>query len=212
MNKVIIVEDDRIIRRSLCRAPWKQHGFVLAGEAANGESALALIEKEQPQVVISDITMPFMNGLEMAKIIKKTSPHTKVIFLTGYEDFKYAQEAVKLKAFDYLLKPVKVENLIEKVENAAAESNREMKKEKRFVDSLPLLEQKFLRKMTNIQDAPSTIDIEKELFELGVHLEGPYYSVMLINIASSTEEKDDKLKQKLSEIVYDFLLTIKMGT
>ena len=114
MDKVVIVEDDRIIRRSLSIAPWKQHGFVLAGEAADGESALEIIEKEQPQVVVSDISMPFMNGLDMARSIKETSPHTKVIFLTGYEDFKYAQKAVQLKAFDYLLKPVKISDLIGK--------------------------------------------------------------------------------------------------
>jgi len=211
MNKVIIVEDDRIIRRSLCRAQWQEHGFVLAGEASNGESASELIEKEQPQVVISDISMPFMNGLEMAKVIKETSPHTKVIFLTGYEDFKYAQEAVKLKAFDFLLKPVKMAELIEKVKHAAAECNREMKKERRFVDSLPLLEQELLRKLTYKQDEASTIDVEKELSELGIQLEGPQYAVMLIHIASSDEAEDDEVKQKITKLVDDLFAENKNG-
>lgn len=211
MNKVIIVEDDRIIRRSLSRAPWQEHGFVLAGEATNGESAIELIEQEQPHVVISDISMPFMNGLEMAKVIKETSPHTKVIFLTGYEDFKYAQEAVKLKAFDFLLKPVKMDELIEKVEHAAAECNREMKKERRFVDSLPLLEQKFLRKLTDKQDGVYTIDVEKELSELGVQLEGPKYAAVLIHIASTDDVEDDGVKQKISQFVDDLFVEQKNG-
>lgn len=203
MNKVIIVEDDRIIRRSLCSVPWKEHGFILAGEATNGENAIELIEKEQPQVVISDITMPFMNGLEMAKLIRETSPHTKVIFLTGYEDFKYAQEAVKLKAFDYLLKPVKMAELIEKVKKAGAESNREVDKEKRFVDSLPLLEQRLLRKMMSTQNEESIIDIEKELVELGMKLEGPYFAAMLIHLNSSDEEEEVENKKKLTEILFE---------
>lgn len=211
MNKVIIVEDDRIIRHSLCRAPWQEHGFVFAGEATNGESAIELIGKVQPQVVISDISMPFMNGLEMAKVIKDTSPYTKVIFLTGYEDFKYAQEAVKLKAFDFLLKPVKIDELIEKVKNAAAECNREMKKERRFVDSLPLLEQNFLRKLTYKQDGESTIDVEKELLELGVQLEGPQYAVMLIHIASSDEVESGEVKQKVTKLIDNLFAENKNG-
>ena len=181
MNKVIIVEDDRIIRRSLSRAPWKEHGFKLAGEAADGESALDLIEREQPQVVVSDISMPFMNGLEMARLIKGTSPHTKVIFLTGFEDFKYAQEAVQLKAFDYLLKPVKIDDLFEKVKNAAEECNKDIANERRFVESLPLLQQQFLRKLAN-QDGASIVDIEQELADLGIQLEGPFYNVLLLNV------------------------------
>lgn len=211
MNKIIIVEDDRIIRRSLCRAPWKEHGFILAGEAANGEIAIELIEQEQPQVVISDISMPYMNGLEMAKVIKETSPHTKVIFLTGYEDFKYAQEAIKLQAFDYLLKPVKMEKLIEKVKKATAEYDREMKVEKRWVDSLPLLQQRLVRKMTNKQDRTSSIDVERELLELGIQLEGPYYAAMLLNITSSDDEDEDRNKNKLIEIVPSFITENKNG-
>ena len=71
MYKLIVVEDDRIIRRGICQSiNWDEHGFVVAGEAGDGEVALGLIEKEQPQVVISDINMPFMDGLEMAKKIK----------------------------------------------------------------------------------------------------------------------------------------------
>ena len=199
MNKVIIVEDDRIIRRSLSMAPWKEHGFLLAGEAADGESALDLIEKEQPQVVISDISMPFMNGLDMARSIKETSPHTKVIFLTGFEDFKYAQEAVQLKAFDYLLKPVKIDDLIEKVKNAAEECNREIANERRFVESLPLLQQRFLQKLAN-QDGASVVDIEKELADLGIQLEGPFYNVLLLNV-----KEDDKAR--VTEIISETLST-----
>lgn len=204
MNKVIVVEDDRIIRRSICNAPWEENGFILAGEAPDGESALALIEREQPQVVISDITMPFMNGLEMAKIIKVTSPQTKVIFLTGYEDFKYAHEAIKLQAFDYLLKPIKIENLIKKAQSAAIEYEKEMKKEQRFRDTLPLLQHKFLQKLTNNKEGNTDLDIEKELLELGVELDGPTYTSMLV-LFTAQSEKDELLKMQITKIIQNLL-------
>lgn len=196
MNKIIIVEDDRIIRRSICNAPWEENGFILAGDAPDGESALALIEREQPQVVISDITMPFMNGLEMAKMIKGTSPWTKVIFLTGYEDFKYAQEAIKLQAFDYLLKPIKIEALIEKAKSAAIEYEKEMQKEQRYHDSLPLLQQRFMQKITKNNHDDAEIDIEKELSALGIELEGPFFTAMIVNY-TSVNTSEEVIKEEI---------------
>jgi len=79
VKKVVIVEDDQIIRRSLSRAPWKEHDFKVVGEAKNGEKAIKIIEVEQPEVVVSDINMPFMDGIEMAYLIIEISTNTKVI-------------------------------------------------------------------------------------------------------------------------------------
>ncbi len=200
MHKVIIVEDDRIIRRSLCQAPWEQHGFIVAGEASNGETAVELISKEQPQVVVSDINMPFMNGLEMAKTVKKTSPQTRIIFLTGYEDFNYAKQAVKLQAYDYLLKPVNVDELIDKASDAAAEWTLEMRKEKKFEDSLPLLQQQFLQKLTQEEAETKGMDVETELLDLGIELLGPFYTVLLIHAKESQTEKESELKQVLQHL------------
>lgn len=200
MYKVIVVEDDRIIRRSICNAPWEKNGFILAGEAPDGESALNIIEKEQPQVVISDITMPFMNGLEMARMIKITSPKTKVIFLTGYEDFKYAQEAIKLQAYDYLLKPIKIEKLIEKAKSAAAKYEEEMQREKRYQDTLPLLQYSLLQRIMRSREGQVNLDIEKELYELGVELNGPIYMAMLVNFTLNSE-KDERVKTKISQVI-----------
>lgn len=208
MHKVIIVEDDRIIRRSLCKAPWEQHGFVVAGEASNGEVAVELINEVQPQVVVSDINMPFMNGLDMAKLVKETSPHTKIIFLTGYEDFNYAKQAVKLQAYDYLLKPVNVEELIEKASNAAAEWELEMRKEKKVEESLPLLQQKFLHKLTQEPEIHEEIDVESELTDLGIELLGPYYTVLLIHINENDIKVETEQKRLLHHLISPILGTL----
>ncbi|WP_042461646.1 response regulator [Neobacillus dielmonensis] len=187
MHKVIVVEDDRIIRRGLCQAiPWEKHGFFVAGEAADGAMALDLIKKEQPQVVVSDINMPFMSGLEMAKHVKEVSPDTKIIFLTGYEEFKYAQEAIKLKAFDYLLKPVTGEQLLEKAKEAVAEWEAKMLNEKRIHESLPLLQQSFFQRLA--EEGDRQMDIEQELSDLGIQMAGPYYSVILLQYNKEGEK------------------------
>ncbi|MEH7011868.1 response regulator [Neobacillus niacini] len=207
MHKVIVVEDDRIIRRGICQAiPWGEHGFVVAGEAGDGEVALELIEKEQPQVVVSDINMPFMSGLEMAKHIKERSPETRIIFLTGYEDFKYAQEAVKLKAFDYLLKPVDSEYLLKKAKEAAADWEKERVKEKRINESLPLLQQKFFQKL--IREGEYRIDVEKELLGLGVQMEGPFFAVILVKNTLELDLERHFFKEKIMSFTTSYFRDI----
>nr|WP_106783478.1 response regulator [Lysinibacillus timonensis] len=202
MYKVIVVEDDRIIRRGICQSiKWEEHGFIIAGEAGDGEMALDLIEKEQPQVVISDINMPFMDGLEMAKKIREISPDTRIIFLTGYEDFKYAQQAVKLKVYDYLLKPVQSEQLLHKVKEAAADWELETKKQKRMIESLPYLQRKFFHDL--MKGGEKWMDMEKELAELGIELEGPEYAAVLIH---SPIGFHDECKRMIREILSTFFL------
>ena len=203
MYKIIVVEDDQIIRRGICQAiPWEENGFVIAGEASDGEIGLALIEKEQPHVVISDINMPFLNGLEMVKQLKDKMPETRFIFLTGYEDFTYAQQALQLKAFDYLLKPVDASHLLQKVKEATTEWEKIIEKEKKITYSMPLLQQKFFRKLT--QNGDERLDVEKGLADLGIHIEGKYYSIMLLNFLYQSEEHSSALKEKLIDLTSNY--------
>ncbi|WP_307338264.1 response regulator [Metabacillus malikii] len=196
---MIVVEDDRIIRRGICQSiNWEEQGISIVGEAGDGEVALELIAKEQPQVVVSDINMPFMDGLEMGKKIKELSHATRIIFLTGYEDFKYAQEAIKLKAFDYLLKPVDSELLLKKVQEALEDWEQETKKERRIKESLPYLHQRFFKELVN--NGGQQFDVEKELVELGIALEGPEYAAMLVH---SSTVLDGKTKQTVTDLISD---------
>ena len=105
MHKVVVIDDDRIIRRGLVNTiPWEQHGYQLVGEAADGEQGLKLIDEFHPQIVISDIKMPFMDGLEMSRMAKEKYPEIKIILLTGYDDFAYAREAIKIKSLRLFIK------------------------------------------------------------------------------------------------------------
>lgn len=105
--KIAIVEDEEIIRMGLAyTVDWQSMGAQVVGEAADGVEGLEIVAAARPDVVLTDIRMPRMNGLDMAKVLREQYPEIKVVFLTSYADFEYAQQAVRLNACDYLLKPV----------------------------------------------------------------------------------------------------------
>ena len=107
MLKVFLVEDETLIREGLRdRIPWEQYGFRFVGEAGDGEMALPLIRKTRPDVIITDIKMPFMDGLELSRIVKEEFPKTKILIVSGYDDFEYAREALTIGVDQYILKPV----------------------------------------------------------------------------------------------------------
>ncbi|RTE11792.1 response regulator [Paenibacillus whitsoniae] len=102
--RVLIVDDELPLRQELRSLPWSSFGAEFAGEAENGEEALELCEKLQPDLVVTDITMPIMNGMELFRAIKQKWPFMQVVLLTCHSDFHYAQEALKLGALDYFTK------------------------------------------------------------------------------------------------------------
>ena len=116
MLKVFLAEDETLIREGLRdNIPWEQYGYRFVGEAADGEMALPLIRKTKPDVLITDIKMPFMDGLTLAKVAKKEIPGLKVVILSGYDDFNYAKQAINIGVEDYLLKPITKNALIERL-------------------------------------------------------------------------------------------------
>lgn len=97
MLKVFLVEDETVIREGLRdRIPWEQYGYRFVGEAADGEVALPLIRKTRPDVLITDIKMPFMDGLSLSRIVREEFPKTKILIISGYDDFEYAREAISI--------------------------------------------------------------------------------------------------------------------
>ena len=106
MLKVLIVDDEELVRRGIVmETDWRRIGCMVVAEAENGQEGLAMVEKYQPDVIVTDIRMPVMTGLEMVKAARDGGCKAKVIFLTAYNDFEYARDALKLGAADYLLKP-----------------------------------------------------------------------------------------------------------
>lgn len=107
MLKVFLVEDESFIREGLRdNIPWEQYGYSFVGEASDGEMALPLIRKTKPDVLITDIKMPFMDGLELSKVVHAEYPQTKIIIISGHDDFEYARKAIEVGVEQYILKPI----------------------------------------------------------------------------------------------------------
>ena len=116
MLKIFLAEDEVIVRETIKRMiPWEDLGFELVGEAADGEMALPLLLRQKPDLLITDIKMPFMDRLTLAKVAKKEIPGLKVVILSGYDDFNYAKQAINIGVEDYLLKPITKNALIERL-------------------------------------------------------------------------------------------------
>ena len=114
MIKVFLVEDETIIRQGIKNnIDWRSNGFELVGEAGDGEYAYPMILKSQPDILLTDVKMPFMDGLELSRLVKKALPRTKIIVISGYNEFDYAKEAIKIGISDYLLKPVTSASLMD---------------------------------------------------------------------------------------------------
>ena len=124
--KVFIVEDEIVTREGIRdRVDWRDNGFDLCGEAPDGEIALPMLQATRPDVLITDIRMPFMDGLELSRIVRERLPATKIIILSGHDEFEYAQAAIKLGVTEYLLKPVTVQDIHRSLRQVAAELDRE---------------------------------------------------------------------------------------
>ncbi len=131
MLRVFLVEDESIIRETLRDSvPWAKCGYTFVGEAGDGELALPLIREKRPDVLITDIRMPFMDGLDLSRLVLQEFPQMKIIIISGYDDFEYARQAINLGVERYLLKPITKNSLIsvldevrEKIESEQAQMN-----------------------------------------------------------------------------------------
>lgn len=152
MYKVLIIDDESIIRKGIKNiVNWKQLDCEVCADASDGIEGIELIKKYLPEIIITDIRMPGMDGLSMIKQVKGIVPYSKIIILTGYRDFDYVQEAIKFGAFDFLLKPSKIEELTAVLTRAVNEINdqkvRHMEIDRfkvLFEQSIPILREKLL--------------------------------------------------------------------
>ena len=124
MYTVIVADDEEEIRRALVRkTDWESLGFELIAEASNGAEALELTEKLGPDLLITDIMMPFISGIELARRVREVRPSTQIVFLSGYEVFEFAKKAIQYNIISYLLKPI-----------SADEMSRELIKIRKMID------------------------------------------------------------------------------
>ncbi len=204
MLKIMIVDDEYYFREALkVSLPWNELGFEICGEAKNGKDALERVEQLKPDILIVDINMPIMDGLEFVQNIKDKEISSKIIILTGHSEFSYAKQAVQLGVNNYILKPVNDEELM----NSLAEIKKIIEKEasikieveglkQQVRDSLPLLKDKLLNELIQgnfIQKKAETI---KKMEYLNINIHSAYFQVVAIELDyEDNSEWNDEDKQ-----------------
>ena len=149
MFRVLIIDDEPIIRKGLKNIiNWQSFGCEVCGEAADGHDGKELIKELRPDIIITDIKMPETDGLTMLRDIKSTVPDSKIIILTGHRDFDYVHEALKIGAFDFLLKPSKIEELTSVISRAV----KELKFQNERAEEFEKLNELFLQNISVLRE------------------------------------------------------------
>ena len=215
MLKVFLVEDEFVMREGIKNnIDWNSHGYEFCGEASDGELAFPMIQKLNPDIVITDIKMPFMDGLELSRLIKKELPFTEIIILSGYEEFEYAKEAIKIGVSQYLTKPINGEELLREVD-LLAEKISEKRKEREIREKyVREMEENFLGERKNlfqylVTGSKSMSELLEISDKLNIDLSAIWYRVALVKIQSMNHARDEysnslvQIEQKLKAIDAD---------
>lgn len=197
MYKLILVDDEDDVRVGILQEiDWESYGFELVETAENGREAFNIVERVIPDVVITDIKMPFMDGLTLSELIKNRYPTTKIIILTGFDEFEFAQRAIKLHIDEYVLKPFSAQELINALVKVKSRIDEEIAQKEDiqalreyYRESIPVLRNNFLtllitRKLPNreIQEKSTNYDI---------NLNGNGFVASIISIDKNTDSYGD---------------------
>jgi two-component system response regulator YesN len=191
MFKVFLVEDEIVVREGLRNnIHWEQYGFEYAGDAPDGELALPLIRQIQPDLLITDIRMPFIDGLQLIELIRKELPRTKIIIISGYDDFSYAQQAIRLGVEQYLLKPIVKAKMVEVL--VALQKKMEAEKQQheyltRFQREVQEYETFSRRRFFEqiVVGGMSVLEISETAKSMGIDINAPFYNIVLFSLNSA---------------------------
>lgn len=177
----MIVDDDEIVRAGLVKnIPWEDHQIHVSAIAKNGKEAIKRLEENMPDVIMSDIEMPFMDGLHLAEYINKFYPKIKVILLTAYKEFNYAVKAVDYNVFRYVLKYEENQVILQAVQEAIIAIEKEMETQKFFSENKTFLVRNFFKELS--YGSISTQEIKKHLEEYQLTFESSYYCSVCISM------------------------------
>lgn len=197
MLKVFLAEDEFIIREGIKNnIDWQAHGYEFCGEASDGELAFPLIQKTRPDILITDIKMPFVDGLALSRLVKKELPETEIIILSGYEEFDYAKEAIQIGVARYLLKPINGETLLQEIDSVA-EIILGKQKEKEIREKYQKeMEENSLRDQMDLFQHLVTGDCSMEELlsvadKLDLKIMAPWYSIVLLKIQSMKHDYEE---------------------
>ena len=203
MLRVVIVEDEADHQRAIeASIPWVEQGFLLQGLAADGQEGLDLLRRYQPDILILDVNMPRLSGLDLARHARDEFPGVKLLFLSGHDDFDYLKSALSVSAVDYLLKPVnpgdltaslqKIADLCRQEELARQDSDLARR---RLAESFPLLRERFVRDLLTGRSLPGDQTGKFEFLELNPGV--PPWYVLSVRIGGMIGKSDrDELQRR----------------
>ena len=188
MLKIFLAEDEVVVRETIKRMiPWEELGFELVGEAADGEMALPLLIRQQPDLLITDIKMPFMDGLTLALLAKKEIPGLEVVILSGYDDFNYAKQAIGIGVEDYLLKPITKNALIERLSEIRSRYEHE-KTQKEYYEKFQREMQAYEKNSSRdffealVDGSMDMMEVYKRAEKLGLDIVAEAYNVLIFTM------------------------------
>lgn len=205
MIKLMIVDDESIIRKGIRTSiDWWKLDVDIVGEARNGKEALELCGQLRPDIVVTDIRMPHMDGLEFARHLKEQFPHTKIVIISGYDDFDYARQALKIGVNEYLMKPVgatELEALITKISDEIVRERKKIEEEQNNLElireNFPFIQRKWLNRLLKGANTDAAL-LADQAGQLNIVLEGPEYAVLVVDVDDFrllTEDASDRDKE-----------------
>lgn len=213
MVKLFLVEDEIIMRNGIKQIDWASQDIELVGEAGDGELAYPMILEMKPDILLTDIRMPFMDGLELSERVRRDLPDIQIIILSGYDEFTYAQKAVSLGVTEYLLKPVPPDKLLETVVRVREKIEEERKKdEDEFSGGVTeekreLQKQRFFRHLVmNTKTSPELLDMARQL---DINLTARFFCMILVTVriegetAGNYSQTRNELSDHLQTILSD---------
>lgn len=192
MYKVLLVDDEILIREKISkRIPWNDLGFALSACCENGKDAIEWMQKNKVDVVLTDICMPYVDGLEVARYVEENMPGTKVVIITGYDEFDYAKKALEYHVFSYILKPITAAELIgnlKQIYQLLESERRNLQVYSSYENSFPALKNQFLNQL--VRGEVSRVEIPRKLTEYGIELQGSFYSSAILIPKDSSKRNE----------------------
>lgn len=198
MFKLMIVDDEAWVRERLMYTfDWESKGIEIVEEASSGQDALEKAKRNPPDIILTDIRMPIMDGLQFIQGLKDSGIDAKTIIISGYSDFDYAKKAISLGAYDYILKPVEDENLLSVVErcmndikNERSKADLVRKADHQVNRRLPLMKHIFFANLIH-NNIPNKQEVVEALDDFGIHNEGTNHICFIIHVYNSVAKQQE---------------------
>ncbi|MBM6995736.1 response regulator [Paenibacillus sp. DXFW5] len=198
--KVLIVDDEHLIRNLIrMRMDWEQEGFEIVGEAPNAQEAMELVEQVKPDVILTDIYMPNIDGIEFSRSVLEKYPQIKIVVVSGHDEFEYAQQSIKIGVFDFLLKPIRAADLLHvtgklkrKIEEERSREGELARLKEELARNLPYLREKFLLQWLQGTLSREEIREQAEYFQLPAFRQEAPYQIAVVEITPIAEKHTEE--------------------